>query len=150
MKKSLAALYRDKIAIMLKDAGIVISRKEDIEIADFGLGEFEKQGLGLVVRINEPEYCSKWIVVFPGQTCPAHYHKLKKESFFVFKGTVNLKVNNKTFTLKPGDSYTVNQRQVHEFTSPDGAVVEEVSMHDENSDSYFINPKIIRDPQVED
>ena len=38
-----------------------------IEIADFGLGRWEHAGLGIVIRVNEPEYCSKHLTLFPGQ-----------------------------------------------------------------------------------
>ena len=52
--------------------------------------------------------------------------------------------------LAPGDSFTLPPGTVHEFWSDVEAVVEEVSTHDENSDSYFADPAVIRDPQIED
>jgi D-lyxose ketol-isomerase len=134
----------------LQEAGVPLTDGADIEIADFGLGEYEKTGLALVLRCNEPEYCSKWLVVEPGQTCPAHHHKKKKETFFVHAGTVRLRAGPETMTLRPGDSFTIPRGVVHEFTSPVGAVVEEVSTHDENSDSYFVDPRIVRDPVIEE
>ena len=129
----------------LKDAGIAIPKNAEIEIADFGLNEYDKTGLGIYLKVNEPEYCSKWMVLKPKQTCPNHKHKNKKETFFVIKGVVDLTLGNKTIKLKPGDSYTLKKGTYHNFTSKTGAVIEEVSTFDENSDSYFTDKRIIRD-----
>jgi D-lyxose ketol-isomerase len=129
----------------LKDAGIAIPQKAEIEIADFGLNEYDKTGLGIYLKVNEPEYCSKWMVLKPKQTCPNHKHKNKKETFFVIKGVVDLTLGNKTIKLKPGDSYTLKKGTYHNFTSKTGAVIEEASTFDENSDSYFTDKRIIRD-----
>lgn len=131
-------------------AQVAIPDADRIEIADFGLGEYPRTGLALFVKCNEEEYCSKWMALEPGQACPAHHHKKKKESFFVMSGTVRLRVDGKNRTLRPGESATIPRLAVHEFTSPDGAVIEEVSTHDENSDSYFVDPRIVRDPKIEE
>jgi len=63
-------------AAMLDDAGIALSDAERgaIEIADFGLGDFARQGLGLVVYANNDRYCAKELVMLPRQTCPQHRH----------------------------------------------------------------------------
>ena len=150
MKRSEVKAYQDRIRVMLEKAGIPVADPSAIEVADFGLGRFEQEGLGLIVRVNEPEYCSKWLTLFPGQSCPWHYHKLKKETFFVHEGEVVLNVDKETITLKPGQRYTIAPNRDHEFSSKGGAIVEEVSTHDINSDSYFRNPNIIRDPAIED
>jgi D-lyxose ketol-isomerase len=133
----------------IKEAGIPLPKGADIEIADFGLNDFKKTGLGLFIKINEPEYCSKWLVVFPGQTCPYHQHKNKKETFFVIKGTVEMMIENKKYILKPGESLTLPQNTYHSFTSKKGAVIEEVSTYDTSEDNYFKDQRIIRDTVVE-
>ena len=135
---------------LLTQAGLVLDPSLTIEIADFGLGRYAQQGLGLVVRVNEPEYCSKWLTVLPGQVCPRHFHKLKKETFFVLHGDVELEADGQTVHLAPGQSYTLRPGVWHAFTSRVGAVIEEVSTHDENSDSYFENPAIVRDTIVDE
>jgi D-lyxose ketol-isomerase len=133
----------------LKDAGIVIPKGAEIEIVDFGLNEYDKTGLGIYLKVNEPEYCSKWMVLKPGQTCANHKHKNKKETFFVIKGIVDLRIGDKLIKLKPGNSYTLRKNTNHTFTSKKGAVIEEVSTHDENADSYFTDKRIIRDLVVD-
>jgi len=130
----------------LKDAGIILPKNAEIEIVDFGLNNFDKIGLGIYLKVNEPEYCSKWMVLKPGQTCPYHKHKKKKETFFCIKGVVDLTVKDKIIKLKPGDSYTLKRGEYHTFTSKTGAVIEEVSTFDSNADNYFMDKSINREP----
>ena len=60
----------------LQRAGIVLTpeERENIEIADLGLGEYEKTGLALVTYVNTERVCAKELVLLPGQTCPEHLH----------------------------------------------------------------------------
>ncbi len=150
MHRKDVARYQQAALDRFKAAKVPIPNPEKIEIADFGLNEYGKTGLALFVKCNENEYCSKWMALEPGQTCPAHHHKLKQETFFVLSGNVTLRAGDKTLTLKPGDSYTIPRFVIHEFSSSDGAVIEEVSTHDENSDSYFVDARIVRDPKIEE
>jgi N-acetylneuraminate synthase len=150
MKRSEVAIHQGRIRSMLEKAGIPVTDPRAIEVADFGLGRFEREGLGLILRVNEPEYCSKWLTLYPGQSCPWHYHKLKKETFFIHQGEGTLNVDRETIRMKPGDRYTIAPPREHEFSSSTGAVIEEVSTHDENFDSYFRDPNILRDPKVEE
>ncbi len=61
---------------MLEHADIRLTSQErnQIEIAEFGLGELESTGLELVVYVNTDRYCAKELVMFPRQTCPEHRH----------------------------------------------------------------------------
>ena len=78
MKRSEVIAAQAKTRRQLEDAGLTLPTALEIEIADFGLDQFALEGLGIVIRVNEPEYCSKWLTLMPGQECPTHYHKLKK------------------------------------------------------------------------
>ncbi len=149
MKKKDFIKAQKEIKKALLDAGIVLPKKADIEVVDFGLDEYDKTGLGIFVKVNEPEYCSKWMVLKPGQTCLFHKHKIKKETFFVMKGTVILSTDDKKITLKPGDSYTLSKGEYHTFTSKKGAVIEEVSTHDDNADNYFKDKRVVRETVVD-
>jgi len=150
MKRSEVNREREVVRQILTDAGIAIAPTDEVEVADFGLGRYRTEGLGLIVRVNEPEYCSKWLTLLPGQECPWHYHKLKKETFFVYKGVVDLWSDDTQHALEPGQQFTIKPGVWHKFSSSTGAVIEEVSTHDQNSDSYFRNPEIVRDPAVEE
>ena len=71
--------YRDaqkKALQYFQKAGIVITEKEreNIEVADFGLGELAETGLELLVYVNTERVCAKELVLFPYQTCPEHFH----------------------------------------------------------------------------
>jgi D-lyxose ketol-isomerase len=57
-------------------AGIVLTPDEaaNIEVADFGLGALEQQGLQLLTYVNTERVCAKELVLFPRQTCPEHRH----------------------------------------------------------------------------
>ncbi len=149
MKRSEVIAHRARVWQQLEDAGVPLTPDTQIEIADFGLGRFEREGLGIVIRVNETEYCSKYLTLFPGQECPRHYHKLKKETFFALQGIVELNVDGEKVSLAPGQSYTLRPGSWHSFRSEAGAVIEEVSTHDENSDSYFEDPTIVRAPAEE-
>ncbi len=67
---------RRQMTAMLQQAGITLTRAEceAIELADFGLNDFENQGLALLVYVNTDRYCAKELVLLPRQTCPEHRH----------------------------------------------------------------------------
>src|SRR3954471_9154694 len=91
---------RERAAAMLADAGIVLTPQErdELEVADFGLGRLEEIGLQVVVYVNTERVCAKELVLFPGQTCPEHRHPPvegepgKEETFRCRWGTVYLYV----------------------------------------------------------
>ena len=102
MKKSDVDRARAESLAMLTDAGITLGPGEEIEITDFGKGEYDKLGLGLIIRLNEPEYASKWLTVAPGQVCPNHYHKIIKETFLIIFGPQF----SRAYTATAGEDYT--------------------------------------------
>ena len=55
---------------MYEKAGIALTdeEKNNLEVADFGLGELEKSGLQIVTYVNNDRYCAKEMVLFPHQT----------------------------------------------------------------------------------
>ena len=117
MKQSEVAKARQEALQMVTDAGITLAKDEEIEITDFGKGDYKKLGLGLIIRLNEPEYASKWLTVLPGQVCPNHYHKVIKETFFIIKGDVKMVLNGEETLMKAGDKVTLPIGTWHWFTS---------------------------------
>jgi D-lyxose ketol-isomerase len=67
---------RERAAALLREAGIALTDAEraNLEVADFGLGQLERQGLEIVTYINTDRYCAKELVLFARQTCPQHRH----------------------------------------------------------------------------
>lgn len=172
--KQKADEYRVRAAEYLKKAGIVLRRNEceNMEVADFGLGEPEKTGLEVVVYVNTKRVCAKELILFPNQTCPEHRHPPiagepgKEETFRCRWGKVYLYVpgaktsnpavkppagRETTYTvwhevvLNPGDQYTLSQDTLHWFQAgPEGAVVSEFSTRSRDEADIFTDPEIQR------
>lgn len=168
--------YRDRAAQMLAAAGIVVTdaEKAAMELADFGLDEFEATGLAIIVYENNDRYCAKELIMFPGLTCPEHRHpdvdgrSGKMETFRCRSGEVCLYVdgpaaeNCKTappaapvgaytvfqeIVLRPGDQYTIPPDTLHWFKAgPQGAVVSEFSSTSCDEADIFTDARIQRVP----
>ena len=59
--------YQKGAAGLFEQAGIVITEEEKtrIEIADFGLNQFEQTGLGVLVYVNTERCCAKELAMWP-------------------------------------------------------------------------------------
>ena len=110
MKAGQVEQYRGKALSYFKKAGIVLTTEEseNIEIADFGLGDFETLGLALVTYVNNSRYCGKELILLPGQICPEHRHPPisganpgKQETFRCRWGTVMLYVSGTPLAGEP-------------------------------------------------
>jgi len=145
---------RDRAAAILADAGIVLTplEREQIEIADFGLGRLDEVGLQIVVYVNTERVCAKELVLFPQQRCPEHRHPPvdgepgKEETFRVRRGTVYLQVDGAgDVVLGPGEQYTIEPDTLHSFQAgDDGAIVSEFSTTSRDALDVFTDPEIVR------
>lgn len=170
---------QQKTIKMLNHAGIVISPREldEIEVADFGLGELDKTGLELIVYVNTKRYCAKELVMFPGQTCPEHKHPFvngeegKQETFRCRWGRVWLYTEGqptvhpgatppagsesyytvfREIELKPGDQYTIPSNTLHWFQAGDeGAIVSEFSSVSRDESDIFTDSRIQRSTLID-
>jgi D-lyxose ketol-isomerase len=170
--------YREKSLELFQKANIVLTQTEQnqIEIADFGLGQFEQTGLGVLVYVNTERCCAKELAMLPRQTCPEHRHPAvgsnpgKEETFRVRWGKMYLYVSGpavakpkstppvgheKAYTawheieLNPGEQYTLGPNTLHWFQSgPDGAVVSEFSTHSTDENDVFTDEEIARITKV--
>jgi len=159
-------------------AGLVITPEEKnrIEIADFGLGDFEHTGLAVLVYVNTERCCAKELAMLPRQTCPEHVHPPvgadpgKEETFRCRWGTVYLYVpgpptarpharppqgSEAHYTvrhevvLRPGGQYTLPPDTLHWFQSgPRGAVVSEFSTRSLDEKDVFTDARIARVTRV--
>jgi len=168
-----ACEYFEKAGIVLTD-----EEKENIEVADFGLGDIDNIGLELVVYENNDRYCAKEMVLFPFQICPEHYHPPinvsnigKRETFRCRWGKVFLYVAGeaaakpqatvpekyksyltvwKEIVLLPGQQYTIEPNTKHWFQGAEnGAVVSEFSTTSIDEADIFTDPNIKRLPTIE-
>lgn len=140
-------------AAQLEAAGIVLTtaEREQIEVADFGLGRLRETGLQLLVYVNTDRYCAKELVLYPNQTCPEHRHPPfggtpgKEETFRCRLGSVELWVDGRRMVLRPGDQYTIPPDTLHWFRGGDeGAVVSEFSSRSRDDLDVFTDPRIVR------
>lgn len=122
---------------------IVLTEKEkqDIEVADFGLGDLGRIGLEVLIYVNTSRVCAKELVLFPGQTCPEHRHPTrggvpgKEETFRCRWGRVYLYV--------PGSPDSPDT--LHWFRAGgEGAVVSEFSSTSTDEQDQFSDPRIGR------
>jgi D-lyxose ketol-isomerase len=169
VKRALA--YYEKAGIAITD-----SEKENVEVADFGLGDLESTGLQLVIFVNTDRVCAKEKVLFPHQTCPEHRHPDrngqpgKEETFRCRYGKVYLYVEGdktenlhcrvpagcekyysvfKEIILNPGEQYTLHPNTLHWFQAgEEGAVVSEFSTNSDDTLDIFTDERIVRIPEV--
>ncbi len=145
---------RERTAAELARVGIVLTpaERESIEIADFGLGDFERAGLAIVVYVNTERVCAKELVLLPRQTCPEHRHPPvdgepgKEETFRCRDGSVHLHVEgNEEIVLQPGDQFTIPPDTLHWFEAGDaGAIMSEFSTRSTDENDVFTDPRITR------
>ena len=170
--------YRQQALQFYEQAHIVLTEpeKQGVEIADFGLGEFEQTGLAVVVYVNTERCCAKELAMWPHQTCPEHRHPAvgdepgKEETFRCRWGQMVLYVpgppapephatppagREHAYTvwhevvLNPGDQYTLAPNTLHWFQAgPEGAVVSEFSTHSTDEHDVFTDEEIARITRV--
>lgn len=160
-------------------AGIILTNeeKDQIEVADFGLGDLENTGLELITYLNTTRCCAKELILFPHQTCPEHRHPTidgelgKEETFRCRWGEVYLYVEGdastspraippkgreKAYTvwheiiLTPGQQYTLYPNTKHWFQAgSEGAIISEFSTRSKDEADIFTDEDIQRMPQIQ-
>ena len=159
-------------------AGIVLTdeEKQRIEVVDFNIGIVEKMGLQLLTYINTDRVCAKEMVLTPNQTCAEHMHVPtngqpgKEETFRCRYGKVYLYVSGEgkkediqarlpesevsvfhEIVLNPGEQYTIMPETWHWFQAGDeGAVISEFSTRSTDETDIFTDPRLVREPKIED
>ncbi|MDI6452816.1 hypothetical protein [Peloplasma aerotolerans] len=177
MKKSEYKLYQQKTIEYLEKAKILLteSEKQQIEVADFGLGRIEHVGLQIHTYVNTERVCAKELVLFPFQTCPEHLHpntsygQGKEETFRCRQGLVYLYVEGTPtlpisgvmpetqvsvfheIVLKPGMQHTIYPATKHWFQAgSEGAIVTEFSTRSTDDLDVFTDRRIIREVRIEE
>lgn len=171
---------REQAMELFGKAGIFITDEErdQIEIADLGLGEYEQTGLAVLVYVNTDRCCAKELALLPHQTCPEHLHPPvgdspgKEETFRCRWGTVYVYVPGEKadppsckppagrehaytvwheIKLEPGDQYTLAPQTWHWFQAGDeGAVVSEFSTRSTDEHDVFTDKDLMRATKIVD
>ncbi|NQX59711.1 D-lyxose/D-mannose family sugar isomerase [Paenibacillus qinlingensis] len=178
MKRSEIGQAQQRAEHMLISSHIQLTQEEiaRIEVADFGLGQLEVQGLELITYINTDRYCAKDLVLFPRQTCPEHLHPQianvpgKMETFRCRVGVVYLYVEGEPtpeisaiipsgsedcytvmneIVLHPGEQYTIEPGIKHWFQAGEqGAIISEFSSTSRDEFDIFTDLRIQRMPTI--
>jgi mannose-6-phosphate isomerase-like protein (cupin superfamily) len=53
------------------------------------------------------------IIIPPGNSSTLHYHKTSQETYFVLKGEGKMQVNDKHFSLLPGQACWIETGEIH-------------------------------------
>lgn len=111
----------------------------------------KKWGYEIWIENNEL-YCGKHLHVLPTKWCSVHFHKNKKETFYVISGSLKLQYSDnlnqdawernlaKEIILTKGQYFTINTMIAHRFTSASNEACDfiEISTHHDDNDSYRI------------
>jgi len=131
-----------EVKAILNEARIALNSDFEVEYSHhYGIVKFREYGAVLISCINR-EYCKKILVQLPGQKHPAHFHKLKEETFQVLHGELHVTVDGKHRTLSAGDIHLVMPGVWHSFWTETGCVFEEVSTTHYNDDSVYKDTSI--------
>ena len=178
MKNSEIEAQKKKALPYYEKAGIILTdeEKQNMEIADFGLGKVDRVGLQLIVYVNTDRVCAKEMVLLPYQVCPEHRHvptngrQGKEETFRCRYGKVYLYTDGQgdkykigvplpetdvtvfhETVLTPGQQFTIMPGTLHWFAAgEEGAVISEFSTHSTDETDFFTDPAIVRIPELED
>ncbi|MDA7715956.1 N-acetylneuraminate synthase family protein [Pontimonas sp.] len=136
----------ERSKLHFESAGVIVPNRSAVELSHhYGIDRFDEFGIVMVTVVNR-DYCKKVIGVFPGQTNPEHVHKKKEETFVCLSGTLVVTLGGEIHTLTPGDIVTVEVGTPHSFSSPDGAVFEEISSTHYVNDSFYTDESINENP----
>lgn len=133
---------RDSILELVKESGISVPRNAVLEISHhYGIEKFDEFGVCMITVINR-NYCKKLLFLLPGQTHPPMFHKEKDETFFLVYGDVELKLNHNIFNFNLGDTAVIPPGMIHELSTKNGAIIEEVSSTHILDDSFYLDEAI--------
>ena len=90
--------YREHVLDLIGRSGIHVRDQEldQLLLVDFGLGDFEREGVAITDIVHTPALRLKILVLLPGQTLPEHIHPPyddspgKEETLRVISGSVRV------------------------------------------------------------
>ena len=133
---------RESILNLIRESGVSIPRNAVLEISHhYGLEKFDEFGVCMITVINR-DYCKKLLLLLPGQTHPAMFHKKKDETFFLVYGDAKLLLNHAEVPFNLGDTAVIPPGTIHAVSSTSGAIIEEVSSTHILDDSFYLDELI--------
>lgn len=170
---------REEAAELIKAAGVALSDQEieQMDVADFGLGNLMAEGAQIVPLIDTDKIAMRVIALFPGQTEPEHWHtgfdgyEGKQETLRIISGRLYLYLpgedtvssgcipagreryytSRKEHILESTDTITMPPLQKHWFQAgPEGCVFYTVSTLAVDAKDLFSDPNIVRKTKIKD
>ncbi len=104
MKREQYEEVKEKALALYEKAHIVLTQeeKDNLEVADLGLGDIYRTGIEIVVYVNTELCCGKEMALLPHQTCPEHTHAPIPEKGYIGK--------EETFRCRYGTVYVYVDR----------------------------------------
>lgn len=83
---------------------------------------------GVKTELFKNDLCEVSILALDkGQRCSWHRHRSKWNQFYVLSGSITIKTEDGETRIGPGQVFTTNPLQWHEFRTPDGkALIQEI------------------------
>lgn len=127
---------------LLKASGVAVPSQLELEISHHhGIERFREFGSAMITVVNR-EYCKRLVLIFPGQSHPEHWHKLKDETFHLLHGEIELVLDGSPRICRKNDIVTITRGTRHSFSTVGGAVIEEISSTHARGDSVYTDPSI--------
>ena len=101
---------------------------------------------------NTKLYCGKQLILLKGKRCSLHYHKLKDETFYIFRGKILMEVDKEERVMYPESAVLIKPHTKHRFSGLENTIIIEISTHHEESDSYRVPGQLSGDipPEIMD
>ncbi len=132
---------------MIRRSNVVIPAGSLCDISHhYGLERFGETGVAMIECVNR-EYCKKVLIVLPGQSHPAHYHKQKEETFMVLYGSLDIVCDGQSRHITRGETVVVERGVNHSFSSKEGCVFEEISTTHYGNDSFYADADRFVEPR---
>lgn len=134
--------YLDEVLTCMREAQVAFPLEAVVNIYHhMGRQEIYKTGAMFMNVVNR-DYCKSYVVMLAGQHYPEHYHKIKKESFYILSGNLMVQVEDQITCMQPGQILHVDEGQVHSFWTETGVVFEELSTMYVPNDSVYMDESI--------
>jgi mannose-6-phosphate isomerase-like protein (cupin superfamily) len=93
--------------------------------------------------VNNDQYCGKILEIDKGKRCSLHYHKIKRESFYLHSGKLIVRIKQsldsnvvEEFEMDVGECMDVEPGTVHQLEAVEETKLFEFSTTHFESDSY--------------
>jgi len=83
---------------------------------------------------KDKNYCGKILKLKKGYRCSFHMHPKKDETFYLQSGLLRMKVEDKVYLMKPGDTLRLKPNTFHSFLGLENSVILEASTFHSDDD----------------